>query len=54
LHVLPAGELRDIKFSEHSPMPSYKQRLSREEIDNVIAYLSGLSVRPYTTMDKKQ
>jgi cytochrome c oxidase cbb3-type subunit III len=54
LHVLPAGELRDIKFSTHSPMPSYKERLSREELNNVIAYLSRLSVRPYTAAAEKK
>jgi putative heme-binding domain-containing protein len=55
LHVLSTAELRDIKFSEHSPMPSYKQRLEKDELNNVIAYLSRLSVRPYTaTTEKKQ
>jgi cytochrome c oxidase cbb3-type subunit III len=47
LHMLQTSDLRDLKFSQHSPMPSYKERLSREEIGNVIAYLSRLSVRPY-------
>lgn len=54
LHVLSTGELRDLKLSEHSPMPSYKQRFSKEEIDNVIAYLSRLSVRPYTATTGKK
>ena len=55
LHALPTSELRDVKFSEHSPMPSYKQSLSREELNNMIAFLSRLSVRPYTeTAEKKQ
>jgi putative heme-binding domain-containing protein len=54
LHTLPANELREVKFSEHSPMPSYKQRLSREEFNDVIAYLSRLSVRPYTPAAEKK
>jgi putative heme-binding domain-containing protein len=55
LHNLRAGDLRDVKVSQHSPMPSYKQRLSREELTNLIAYLSGLSVRPHTReMENKQ
>jgi putative heme-binding domain-containing protein len=57
LHTLPTSEtseLREVKFSEHSPMPSYKQRLSREEFNDVIAYLSRLSVRPYVAAEKKQ
>jgi cytochrome c oxidase cbb3-type subunit 3 len=54
LHALRTGDLRDLKFAQHSPMPSYKQRLSPEELTNVIAYLSRLSVRPYTeTAGKK-
>jgi cytochrome c oxidase cbb3-type subunit III len=55
LHTLPAAELRDLKFSQHSPMPSYKELLSREQLNDVIAYLSRLSVQPYTeTAEKKQ
>jgi putative heme-binding domain-containing protein len=54
LHSFRTSELRDLKFSQHSPMPSYKQRLNKEEIANVIAYLSRLSVRPYTEPDGKK
>jgi cytochrome c oxidase cbb3-type subunit III len=55
LHTLTTNDLREVKFSEHSPMPSYKERLSRDELNNLIAYLSGLSARPYTaTTEKKQ
>lgn len=55
LHVLSTAELREMKLSQHSPMPSYKQRLNAEEVNNVIAYLSRLSVRPYTpAAGKKQ
>jgi putative heme-binding domain-containing protein len=49
LHTLPAGEISEMKLSEHSPMPSdYRKRLTRQEIDNVIAFLSRQSVRPYS------
>ena len=55
LHALRTAELRDLKFAAHSPMPSFRQKLSSEELANVIAYLSRLSVRPYTeTGGKKQ
>lgn len=57
LHTLPMGGLRDLKLSEHSPMPSYKQSINPQELTNVIAYLSRLSVRPYNeteTAGKKQ
>ena len=55
LHTLQTSDLRELKFSEHSPMPSYKDRLSRAELNNVVAFLSRLSARPYTaTAEKKQ
>jgi putative heme-binding domain-containing protein len=54
LHSFRTSELRDLKFSQHSPMPSYKQRLNKDEITNVIAYLSRLSVRPYTEPNGKK
>ena len=54
LHTFRTGELREIKLSRHSLMPSYKQRLNQEELTNVIAYLSRLSVRPYTATDEKK
>ena len=56
IHLLPMSDVRDLKISEHSPMPGdYKQRLTREQIDNLVAYLSQRSVRPYTSSpDKKK
>ena len=54
LHTLRADELRDMKLSRHSLMPSYKQKLSQDELTNLIAYLSRLSVRPYTAADEKK
>ena len=55
LHLLPMTEIRDLKLSEHSPMPAYyKQRLTRQELDNVIAYLSRQSARPYTASSEKK
>jgi putative heme-binding domain-containing protein len=55
IHLLPVSELRSIQLSKHSPMPGdYKQRLSREQIDNLIAYLSRLSVRPPDASTEKE
>jgi cytochrome c oxidase cbb3-type subunit III len=55
LHTLRAGDLRDLQLSNHSPMPSYKQKMTPQELTDVIAYLSSLSVRPYTeTAGKKE
>lgn len=47
LHRLLTSELKEINLSKRSPMPNdYKKRLSRDEIDNLVAYLSRQSVRP--------
>ena len=54
LHTLRTGDLRDLKFSQHSPMPSYKQRINAQELTDLIAYLSRLSVRPYTDTTGKE
>jgi putative heme-binding domain-containing protein len=55
LHLLPTGELRELTLSKHSPMPGdYKQRLSRKEIDDVIAYLSRQSLRLPDASEKKK
>ena len=56
LHLLSKSDLRELKMSDHSPMPQdYGKRFTREQIDNLIAYLSQRSVRPYTpSSDKKK
>jgi putative heme-binding domain-containing protein len=55
IHLLPMSDVRQLDFSNHSPMPGdYKQRLSRQEIDNLVAYLSRLSVRPYEGSKEKK
>ncbi|MBI4902578.1 MAG: c-type cytochrome [Acidobacteria bacterium] len=47
LHLLNMRDVKEVTVSEHSPMPrNYAQRLSKEELDNVIAYLARQSVRP--------
>lgn len=48
VHLLNTSDLRDVKYSEHSPMPGdYKQRLSEKELTDLLAYLSRQSARPY-------
>jgi putative heme-binding domain-containing protein len=42
LHSLAKSELREFTISTTSPMPSYKGRLSDEEIADVLAYLLSL------------
>jgi cytochrome c oxidase cbb3-type subunit III len=55
LHLIPMTRIQNLRFSEHSPMPAdYKQRLSRQDIDNLVAFLSKQSVRPYTAPTEKK
>jgi putative heme-binding domain-containing protein len=53
LHLLEMPELRTVELGKHSPMPGdYKQRLSRQEITDLVAFLSRQSVRPYEPQKK--
>jgi putative heme-binding domain-containing protein len=53
LHMLPMTGVRELKLSDRSPMPGdYAQRLTREEITNLVAYLGRRSVRPYERAKK--
>lgn len=46
LHLIQMHDVKEIAISEHSPMPrNYGQRLTKEEVDNLVAYLGRLSVR---------
>jgi putative heme-binding domain-containing protein len=45
LHSLVKSELREFTIATTSPMPSYKGRLSDEEIADVLAYLLSLKGR---------
>ncbi|MBM3773754.1 MAG: c-type cytochrome [Acidobacteria bacterium] len=48
LHLLPMSAVKELTLSAHSPMPGdYKTRFSRQELDDLVAYLSRRSVRPY-------
>lgn len=47
LHLLRVADLREISIQRGSPMPAdYSKRLSAQEIDDLLAYLSRRSVRP--------
>lgn len=55
LHLLPTQELRSLQLSGHSPMPAdYKEKLAGKEIDDVIAFLSRQSIRPYIRAEEKK
>ena len=54
LHRLQTSDLKQIVLSKRSPMPNdFKKRLSREEIDDLVCYLSRQSVRPPEEMAKE-
>lgn len=47
LHLFPMHEVQDINLQAASLMPNdYTQRLSAKELDDLLAFLSRLSVRP--------
>jgi cytochrome c oxidase cbb3-type subunit III len=47
LHLLSMAEIAEMKLAKGSPMPKdYGTRLSKPELDNVLAYLSRQSARP--------
>jgi putative heme-binding domain-containing protein len=55
LHLLPISVVKELAISEHSLMPGdYKKRFSRQEIDDLVAYLSRQSVRPYEPPSEKK
>ncbi len=47
LLLLNMRDVRELAVSEHSPMPrDYAQRLSKDELNHLVAYLARLSLRP--------
>lgn len=47
LHLIRVGDVKEMSISKGSPMPKdYAKRLSKTDIQNVVAYLSRQSVRP--------
>jgi putative heme-binding domain-containing protein len=47
VHLLQTADLREMKLSEHSPMPGdYKQKLTGQEITDLVAYLARQTIRP--------
>ncbi|MBV8819792.1 MAG: c-type cytochrome [Acidobacteriaceae bacterium] len=47
LHLLDMTQIRELTISKHSAMPGdYGKRFSKEQIQNLLAYLSAQSVRP--------
>jgi putative heme-binding domain-containing protein len=55
LHLLPASEVREIVFQKGTWMPqNYGQRLSEDELQNVIAFLSRQAGHPSATSGERR
>ncbi len=54
LHMIDLAKAKQVTLSDHSPMPrNYAQRLSKQELDDLVAFLSRQSVRPVEPAEKK-
>ena len=55
IHLINMRDVAEMKLADGSPMPrNYKQRLSADEIDDLVAYLRQQSVRPYVPESKSK
>ena len=55
MHLINMGDVTEMKLSGGSPMPrNYKDRLSADEVDNLVAFLRDQSLRPYTPESKSK
>jgi hypothetical protein len=46
LRSFAKADLREFSLSKQSPMPSYRDRLSPDELTDIVKYLSSLRGRP--------
>jgi mono/diheme cytochrome c family protein len=46
LEALPRTSLRDFGVDRSSAMPSYKGKLSEDELNDVVSYLASLKEKP--------
>ena len=52
-HLLSAADIREMTLGKGSPMPKdYGTRLSRTELENLLAFLSRQSARPIEVAKK--
>ena len=55
MHLLNMRDVTEMKLADGSPMPrNYKDRLSADEVDNLVAYLREQSARPYSAESKSK
>ena len=55
LHLISMRDVRELTISERSLMPGdYAQRLSKQDLEDLLAYLARQSVRPPETAPEKE
>jgi putative heme-binding domain-containing protein len=55
LHLIPMTDVKEIKVSDHSPMPDdYAKRLSRDELRDLLAYLARQTARTSESISAKE
>jgi cytochrome c oxidase cbb3-type subunit III len=55
LHLIPMTDVKEIKVSEHSPMPDdYANRLTRDEMRDLLAYLARQTARTPESIAAKE
>ena len=55
LHLISMNDVKELIISERSLMPAdYAQRLSKQELDDLLAFLARQSVRPAETARKEK
>lgn len=55
LHLIAMTDVSEMSLSKTSPMPkNFKERLTKAEIDNILAYLSHQSIRPIVAGARKE
>jgi cytochrome c oxidase cbb3-type subunit 3 len=55
LHLISMNDVKELTISERSLMPAdYGKRLSRQELDDLLAFLARQSVRPIESASKKE
>ncbi|MBM3728232.1 MAG: c-type cytochrome [Acidobacteria bacterium] len=53
IHLIPVGDVRDMNLGAGSPMPKdYAKKLAPAQLNDLIAYLARLSLRPAETAQK--
>ena len=54
LHLIPMNDVRELTISERSSMPAdYGQRLSKQDLEDLLAFLARQSVRPSESASRK-